>query len=281
MRLLLEHAATVDAPGSLIFDGPPGAIAAKRGHVECLQQLLSARAAPESTACAEASSCVHLAAAGGHVGCLRLLLAAHKATARVAERGAVRETIYEVGDLVSNCPDANGRLPLHAASAEGHAACLEVLIREGFSLLDEVDVEGDGAIHIAALASDEQAGAEMCRHIAEAGGDVNLKTACDDTALHLAAERGRVEICKVLLGSAADTNAVEAVTGRTPLHLAARIGDAGLCVQLLLARADAHALDSLQGTAWTCASSPRCRELLFGAVWEAERQCYEITGSGP
>lgn len=58
------------------------------------------------------------------------------------------------------------------------------------------------------------------------------------TALHRAAERGRVEVAESLMAAGADVEAGTRIGGYTPLHLAARRGHAGVVRALLAAGAD-------------------------------------------
>jgi len=280
VQLLLEHGACVDAPDSLKYSGPPCTLASQLGHAECLQQLLSSRANPNSKVEPQRHSCLHLAAAGGHLTCVRLLLSAHNPTAKVAARGSLSQTVLAPSDLLANTLDAGGRLPLHAAATSGHAACLAILISEGFCLLDVVDVEGDGAIHIAALhLHDEGVAAEMCRILAEAGATINLRSASGETALHLAAEHARGSVCSTLLRHAADANIADGMRHRRPLHLAACADSIEVCRQLLAARADPCVMDLDRCTAMMCASSDPCRGLLASATRKAEHHSYEVAGN--
>lgn len=276
--LLLARRASPEAPGGPLFDGPPAALASRRGHEDCLALLLNARAMPHARAGPEldAGTCLHFAAHDGHEGCIRLLLRAHVPTAKVAARGAVERTVVAHTDLLANLPDRRGRLPLHAAVGAEQPECAAVLLAEGFSLVDYTDGEGDGPIHLAAMASAQATGAEMCRMLVERGADVNLRTACQDTALHLAAMHGLVWVTQVLLQLAADPNLVESNKGRAPLHFASRHGSAEVCRLLVEALADPHIRDHSHGTALTCARTHACKDIVAGGMRRAECGSYAI-----
>jgi len=276
-RLLLDSYADVAAPVGPVFDGPPAALAARSGHAECLEVLLLARASPEAPSGPAGQTCAHRASAEGHTECLRCVLRAHAPTTKVVLRGGVEETLLEYDDLIANFSDGDGRLPLHLAAARGHVPCVEVLIREGFSLLNELDANGDAAIHLAAVTPRENTAAEICRLIAYAGGDVDVCDARQRTPLHIAAARSRVSVCHVLLCRMANVQAVEAVHGRTPLHSASRAGCAEVCAQLLQAHADPYALDHLQGTPLMCSRSGTCGMVLAEKMRRAERKSYSFS----
>ncbi|MGI9626157.1 MAG: ankyrin repeat domain-containing protein [Longimicrobiales bacterium] len=76
------------------------------------------------------------------------------------------------------------------------------------------------------------------------GLDVNAPQGDGMTALHWAAESGRVEIADLLLTAGAATNGLTRNGGYTPLHLAARNGRTSVVESLLEAGADATAATS-------------------------------------
>lgn len=272
--LLLEHHADVGAPPGPSFDGPPIALASHRGYLGCVEALLAAHASPKATSNPYDSTCVHRAAAEGHAQCIRVLLAAHPPTSKAVGAGGLERTILRHGDLIANFQDANERLPLHRASAPGHCECVDLLIREGFSLLDERDFDCNAALHLAALTLDEQRAAAIADALLHARGDANVRDAQQRTALHLAAGASRAQVTAVLLRHAADVGAAEARRGRTPLHVAARSGAREVCAQLIAARADVRACSrDGSGTPQMCAA-PACQEVLAAAMRRAERGTY-------
>jgi len=74
-----------------------------------------------------------------------------------------------------------------------------------------------------------------------AGADVKARTKWDETPLHIAADRGNVEIAKVLLEHGADINVRNNKRGDTPLHRAVAKGNVEMVKFLLKQGADVHA----------------------------------------
>jgi ankyrin repeat protein len=73
----------------------------------------------------------------------------------------------------------------------------------------------------------------------KSGADVNAAQGDGLTALHIAAQEGRLDIAKLLIGAKANVEARTKIGGYTPLHLAAASGSADLVKTLLDAGADA------------------------------------------
>ena len=101
----------------------------------------------------------------------------------------------------------------------------------------------DTALHIAA----HRGRAEFVRLLLEAGADKDAKNAYGATALHLAAQRSHLEVVRLLLEAGADTDA-EFTHGMTALHLGALHGDFEVVRLLLEAGADTDAAKTNDGT---------------------------------
>lgn len=274
IKLLLKHRADIDAPPGPDFAGPPIALASHHGHLGCVKILLQANAPPEALSNPYDSTCVHRAAAEGHAGCLRELLSAHHFTAKVAELGGLENTILEPHVLIANFQDANERLPLHRAASPGHCDCVQILIHEGYSLLDVKDFHGDSPLHMAVLTYNEEFASEISEFILTANGNVNITDEQQRTPLHLVANAGRIQVTATLLWFKADVGACELLRGRTPLHVAAKTGAVEVCCQLLEAKGDVKAVSrDGSGTALMCAA-PACMEVLALAMQRAERGTY-------
>ena len=88
---------------------------------------------------------------------------------------------------------------------------------------------------------------EAVRALLKDGADVNTTQADGMTALHWAAQKGDVELAKVLLYASANLKATTRIGGYTPLLIASKNGDAAMIDTLTQAGADADA-PTMNGT---------------------------------
>ena len=88
---------------------------------------------------------------------------------------------------------------------------------------------------------------EAVRALLKDGADVNTTQADGMTALHWAAQKGDVELAKVLLYASANLKATTRIGGYTPLLIASKSGDAAMIDTLTQAGADADA-PTMNGT---------------------------------
>src|SRR5438477_8984743 len=82
---------------------------------------------------------------------------------------------------------------------------------------------------------------DAVRALLKDGADVNTAQADGMTALHWAAQKGDVELAKVLLYASANLRATTRIGGYTPLLIASKNGDATMIDTLTGAGADANA----------------------------------------
>src|SRR4051812_32278650 len=82
---------------------------------------------------------------------------------------------------------------------------------------------------------------EAVKALLKEGADVNTTQADGMTALHWAAQKGDVELAKVLLYASANLKATTRIGGYTPLLIASKNGDAAMIEALTQAGADANA----------------------------------------
>ncbi len=108
-----------------------------------------------------------------------------------------------------------------------------------------------GALADAAMRGD----AGELRILIGRGADVSGAQGDGMTALHWAAERGRLDIASALLTAGASPSAVTRLGGYQPLHLAARGGHDGVVAALLRAGASAGAVTTTGATALHFAAS--------------------------
>ena len=88
---------------------------------------------------------------------------------------------------------------------------------------------------------------EAVRALLKDGADVNTTQADGMTALHWAAQKGDVELAKMLLYASANLKATTRIGGYTPLLIASKNGDAAMIDTLTQAGADADA-PTMNGT---------------------------------
>ena len=88
---------------------------------------------------------------------------------------------------------------------------------------------------------------EAVRALLKDGADVNTTQADGMTALHWAAQKGDVELAKVLLYASANLKATTRIGGYTPLLIASKNGDAPMIDTLTQAGADSNA-PTINGT---------------------------------
>eukprot|EP00178_Gracilaria_changii_P013677 TRINITY_DN385_c0_g1_i1.p3 TRINITY_DN385_c0_g1~~TRINITY_DN385_c0_g1_i1.p3 ORF type:complete len:325 (+),score=75.50 TRINITY_DN385_c0_g1_i1:142-1116(+) len=125
-----------------------------------------------------------------------------------------------------------GSKPLHAAAASNDVSKLRELLKEGSEYhgnVNDVDVFQYNALHVAA----ERGCVEACKVLVELGIDKNATTRMhQSTALHYAAFEGHDDVIATLLDAGVE---IDAVTddGRTALYQASLRGHTH-CVNLLL-----------------------------------------------
>src|SRR3954452_5621297 len=113
-----------------------------------------------------------------------------------------------------------------------------------------VPVGGDAVVD-AAMSGNRDA----VRTLLKDGADVNTAQADGMTALHWAAQKGDVELAKVLLYASANVRATTRIGGYTPLLIASRSGDAAMIDALLAGGADANNATTNGTTALMLASA--------------------------
>jgi ankyrin repeat protein len=82
---------------------------------------------------------------------------------------------------------------------------------------------------------------DAVRALLKEGADVNTTQADGMTALHWAAQKGDVDLAKILLYASANLKATTRIGGYTPLLIASKNGDAAMIETLAAAGADANA----------------------------------------
>ena len=170
--------------------------AARGGHPDVVQCLLSHGALAETRESINGSSALMLAAAAGHSACVAHLLAAHASPSET---------------------DANGRSPLLNAATNGHDKALALLLGASTSAsgADVADEAGRTPL-IAAASAGALACVELCL---AASASIYARDVTDATALHVAAQGGHLDVAHALLraGARADVRDTE---GNMPVDVA-------------------------------------------------------------
>ncbi len=111
---------------------------------------------------------------------------------------------------------------MSAAAWGGHPAIIDFLIAKGADV--HVNIRG-GSLYWAArgyVDVEDERSAEVVKQLVAYGADVRAKNPRNgQTALHQAAQRGRVQTAKALITAGADVNAADN-GGKTPLSLSKR-----------------------------------------------------------
>lgn len=138
------------------------------------------------------------AAAGGDLeSCLEILRDEASAAERLAQLGGPDDVPYVQGQasVLANAVDADGRRPLHYAANRGDEVVVETLLLAG-SDESAVDCNGYTALHYACRWSQARAVAQL---VWAPQNDINATDTFGQTALHVAAASGGVQLVNVLI----------------------------------------------------------------------------------
>ncbi|XP_007942358.1 ankyrin repeat domain-containing protein 55 [Orycteropus afer afer] len=122
-----------------------------------------------------------------------------------------------------NIPDKNGRLPLHAATAEPDVRLLTVLLQQSnFSEINHQDNEGMTPLHWAAFHNQPQ----HTQMLLKKGADPTLVDKDFKTALHWAVQSGNRILCSIILSHHQGPSIInyDDESGKTCVHIAAAAG---------------------------------------------------------
>ncbi|KAH8592594.1 hypothetical protein B0O99DRAFT_743497 [Bisporella sp. PMI_857] len=180
--------------------------AAKGGHLEVVERLLTAKADVNAAAAnISGRTALQAAAEGGHLEVVERLLTAK-------------------ADVNAAAANNSGRTALQAAAKGGH---LEVVERLFIAKADVNAAAADNSGRTALQAAAEGGHFEVVERLLTAKADVNAAAANNSgrTALQAAAENGHFKVVEKLLTAKADVNAAAAkYSGRTALQAAAEAG---------------------------------------------------------
>lgn len=202
--VLLNYGAPLEVENAKCFT--PLILAAQKGNVELVKELLERGASPAATTCTGISAVLQ-AAHFGHDEVLKVLLQAGSSF------------LIEIANY-------NHTTPLMRAAQEGHVKCVQLLLESG------AHVNRRNRAHLTALMLASQRGhADVCQVLIQYGADLDAMTHQNSTSLLLAVKRGHIDVLQVLVTAGCELSVKES-RGRTAREVAARRGQSEL-VELL------------------------------------------------
>ncbi|XP_064484088.1 uncharacterized protein LOC135396822 [Ornithodoros turicata] len=186
--------------------------AASRGHVDCIETLVTLCGAQVDAVDSNGCSALFYAVTLGHADCTQLLL----------KYGAM-----------ANRQDKKGRTAAHCGAAKGQLETLRILAQHGANLYVR-NIRGDLPLHEAVQSGRK----DLVQWLLDLQpSTANAPNNNGRTALHVAAVTNNVEICKVLMDRGADVNPVmRSSKGHllTPLDASLQRGNRGCAKYLRL-----------------------------------------------
>ncbi|XP_040308866.1 ankyrin repeat domain-containing protein 55 isoform X1 [Herpailurus yagouaroundi] len=209
--------------------------AASNGDVNALTSVI--REDPSILECCDSEGCTPLmhAVSGRQVDTVKLLL---KMGANINMQDAYGRTSLCLATYLGwlegcvsllrngakhNIPDKNGRLPLHAATAEPDVRLLTVLVQQSnLSEINHQDNEGMTPLHWAAFHNRPQ----HTHMLLKKGADPTLVDKDFKTALHWAVQSGNRILCSIILSHHQGPSIInyDDESGKTCVHIAAAAG---------------------------------------------------------
>ena len=298
-KILLEHNANINA---LDYDqNTPFLNASENGNTDIVHLLLKHNADVHvrdkigNTPLHRAiSSATFSATSGDHLEVVRILLALNvEVNARNGDgstpllKASAKGNIdvvqllldnNAVADVTNNCRQT----PLHIAASCDRLEVTRILLGRNDTEVDAQDDEGLTALHSASGAWPE-GHPEIVRLLLDQGAKAHVRDNGGNTALHIAAFHGCLEVSCILLRHNAEIDARND-NGSTPLLRASKAGHLDV-VQLLLSHdADAHVRDSNGNTALHLAAAGGGFELVLcrlAKLFEAREGANTWINEGP
>ena len=177
VTFLLDKGADIEEPGYV--GRTPLLTAAAKGHSKVIDVLLKRKAKidAKSYGTDDNSTAAHLAASFGHIEALKTLIKANK--------------------KVLEYLDKDGDMPLHRCAMKGHSDTCEALVKSGAPL----EAKG-GLDRTPFLVAVEKGHLPTVVKLVELGANIHAVSSledCEGTAIHLATEFQKLEICNYLL----------------------------------------------------------------------------------
>jgi len=143
---------------------------------------------------------------------------------------------------LANKPDDDERLAIHWACAYNHLDIVKLLAATPRFDPDAVDSSGWTPLMMACSLKDN-AGEPIVEFLFTKGADPKLTTNVGATALHFAASKNNLEICKTLLAHGASARTKDK-RGQLPIHRAAAVGNVPIVKLLLENKSPVNATDA-------------------------------------
>ncbi|XP_053156215.1 ankyrin repeat domain-containing protein 55 isoform X2 [Hemicordylus capensis] len=217
--------------------------AAANGDVNTLTAVI--REDPSILECCDSEGCTPLmhAVSGRQLDTVKLLL---KMGANINTQDACGRTSLSLATYLGwlegcmsllrngakqSIPDKNGRLPLHAATADPSVRLLSVLLQQSdLSEINHQDHEGMTSLHWAAFHNRPQ----HVQILLQKGADPTLVDKDFKTALHWAVQSGNRILCSIILSHRQGPSIInyDDENGKTCLHIAAAAGYSDIISEL-------------------------------------------------
>ncbi|GBN59406.1 Ankyrin-2 [Araneus ventricosus] len=234
VRKLLKSGAEVNEEASGYKQYTPLMIAAEKGYLEILQELLRSPDIDVNRKNYYGVVALHIACAEGHMEVIKMLLAVKDIDVNAADRKygfspfmrASMRNHAEVVKILLNTPgikinniDASGRTALHHAASSGHEETVQVLLKDRrISVNIKDNLHGHTALHLAVDLHHDEVARALLTH---PDIDANAQDKYCQTALHTSAYHGNVKVVEMLLESGIDVN-VKTKEGSTAVYLAGK-----------------------------------------------------------
>jgi ankyrin repeat protein len=207
--------------------------AAQAGDARRVLELIRRGANVNQTSAQDGATPLHYAAERGHLDAACALL---DHGAQVDAQAGPHPTQYG--------PVGQGSTPLIFAATEGHPEMVELLLDHG-ATIDMTNIDGRAtALFLAAQRGRTGAVAALLRR----GADARLATDRGVLPLHIAAERGHLEVAKLLLAHGSPVDISTPYNRDSPLHDAAQNGHDEIVALLLDRGADPSHVDRMGNT---------------------------------
>lgn len=147
---------------------------------------------------------------------------------KALEQGLLQDVIYHT-EMKTQLDDPGKRMPIFFATSKGQWEIVKYLVEKGVDLnatgnkpLHRVlsDIETSDVIQ----ELDENRKLKLMKYLIENGANVNAKSASGKTILHLASQKGYLEIVKYLVDEKSVDLNVQDKFGSTCLHIASKCG---------------------------------------------------------